>query len=69
MSDTKPRPEGYEEVTCDIRLPGCTRILAGYLRRPQFAQAGDWRNSCEHCARIPYEQPKQFQEATSEQSL
>lgn len=64
MSDTTPRPEGYEDVRCEIKLPGCIKTHAGYLRRPQYAQAGPWLNSCEHCARIPYEQPAQFQEVT-----
>lgn len=34
---------------------------AGYQRRPRFAQEGPWLDSCEECARVPYEQPTQFQ--------
>ena len=66
MSDTKPRAEGYEGVACDIRLPGCMKDHAGYLRRARFAQEGEWRNACEHCARTPYEPPQQFQDQSKE---
>lgn len=52
---------GYSEVKCQINLPGCTKKDAGYSRRKQYAQVGPWLDSCEHCARIPYEQPQQFQ--------
>ena len=62
MSDTAPKPDGYENVKCEIGLPGCKKKNAGYLRRPKFAQQGEWLNACESCARAPYEQPAQFQE-------
>jgi len=58
--------EGYEKVLCKVNLPGCTRTEAGYSRRPRFAQEGPWLDACEHCARVPYEQPKQFQKEKEE---
>jgi hypothetical protein len=57
---------GYENVKCAVKIsPKCSRNEAGYSRRVQYAQQGEWLDSCEACARIPYEQPAQFQtEAT-----
>lgn len=51
---------GYEAVKCQINLPGCQKKGAGYSRRKQYAQEGPWLDSCESCARKPYDQPKQF---------
>ena len=53
---------GYEKDRCEVKLPGCLKTEAGYQRRKQYAQEGPWLPSCEHCARVPYEQPKQFQQ-------
>jgi len=58
---------GYEKVLCKIQLdPRCKKRggnnEAGYHRRSQYAQSGPWLDSCEDCARIPYEQPAQFKE-------
>ena len=54
----------YEKVKCQLRIsPKCSKTDAGYQRRPKYAQEGPWMDACEHCARVPYEQPKQFQEA------
>lgn len=58
---------GYENVKCQIGLKGCEKKGAGYQRRLQYAQQGPWLDSCESCARTPYEQPKQFQEKNDEQ--
>ena len=64
MSETT----GYEAVKCQIHLSKkCSKNEAGYSRRPKYAQQGEWLDSCEQCAREPYEQPKQFQ--TGEQSV
>lgn len=52
---------GYEKDKCEVKLPGCEKTHAGYQRRKQYAQQGPWLPSCEHCARVPYEQPAQFQ--------
>lgn len=55
---------GYEKVKCLLNIsPKCKKNHAGYSRRKQFAQVGPWLDACEECARIPYEQPVQFQEA------
>ena len=53
---------GYGSVTCKVKLPGCIKGPAGYSRRPQYAQQGEWLDACEHCARVPYEQPAQFKQ-------
>lgn len=53
---------GYEKDKCQINLPGCKKNHAGYQRRKQFAQVGPWLDACENCARVPYDQPVQFQE-------
>ncbi len=62
MSDSN----GYGNVRCKVQLdPKCKKRGgnpdAGYSRRPKYAQEGAWLDSCEDCARIPYEQPAQFQ--------
>ena len=51
----------YEKEKCELNFKGCLKSPAGYSRRPKFAQAGPWLNACENCARVPYEQPEQFQ--------
>lgn len=52
----------YEDVKCQVRIsPKCEKKNAGYSRRAKFAQEGPWLDSCEACARVPYEQPAQFQ--------
>ena len=56
-----PGPEGYEDVKCEIRLPGCKKTQAGFSRRKQYAQVGPWLDACENCARQPYEVPPQLQ--------
>lgn len=58
MSDSP----GYEKDKCQIGLPGCEKTHAGYSRRKQFARTGPWLDSCEHCARVEYEPPPQFQQ-------
>ena len=35
---------------------------AGYQRREEYAQQGEWKDACEGCARKEYKQPKQFQQ-------
>lgn len=62
----------YEDVRCQIKLdPKCRKrggnFEAGYSRRPQYAQTGPWLDACEDCARIPYEQPAQFQERSEKE--
>ncbi len=53
---------GYERHKCQVKIsPKCEGKNAGYQRRPRFAQEGPWLDSCEECARVPYEQPAQFQ--------
>lgn len=53
---------GYEKDACQVRIsPKCRGKEAGYQRRKQFAQQGEWLPACEECARVPYEQPAQFQ--------
>jgi hypothetical protein len=53
---------GYEKSKCQVNIsPKCRRTEAGYLRRLRFAQEGPWLDACEMCARVPYEQPAQFQ--------
>jgi hypothetical protein len=53
---------GYENVKCQVRVsPKCRKTEAGYQRREQYAQQGPWMDACEECARVPYEQPAQFQ--------
>lgn len=59
---------GYEREKCEVRIsPKCEKKNAAYQRRPRFAQQGPWLDSCETCARVPYEQPEQFQEQTKEE--
>ena len=54
---------GYKDVKCQVRIsPQCKKTEAGYSRREKYAQQGPWLDACEACARVPYEQPKQFQE-------
>lgn len=53
---------GYEDVKCQIGLPGCEKKNAGYGRYKRFANVGPVLDSCESCARTAYEQPPQFQE-------
>lgn len=58
---------GYEGTKCQVKIsPKCEKKNAGYSRRPKHAQEGPWLDSCETCARVPYEQPKQFQSSTEE---
>jgi hypothetical protein len=53
---------GYERDKCEVKIsPKCEKNHAAYQRRPRFAQKGPWLSSCETCARVPYEQPEQFQ--------
>ncbi|VVB52882.1 Uncharacterised protein [uncultured archaeon] len=56
---------GYEAVKCQVRIsPGCKKKQnseAGYSRTEKYARVGPWLDACEECARIPYEQPAQFQ--------
>ncbi len=52
---------GYENVKCQIGLPGCEKKNAGYSRYKKYAKVGPAVDSCETCARKPYEQPPQFQ--------
>ena len=55
-------PTGYENDKCEVRIsPKCKGKLAGYGRRARYAQTGPWLPACEACARVPYEQPAQFQ--------
>jgi hypothetical protein len=57
-----PDTLGYEDVKCKIKIsPKCEGDHAGYQRRARFAQVGPWLDACETCARVPYEQPAQFQ--------
>ena len=56
-----PGPEGFEDVKCEIGMPGCKKKGAGYSRRKQYAQVGPWLDACESCARHPYDAPPQFQ--------
>lgn len=57
---------GYEKDKCQVKISSkCERKEAGYQRRPQYAQQGPWLDACETCARVPYEQPAQFQEEKS----
>jgi len=55
-----------DEVECQLKFKGCLGSPAMYGRRKQYAQVGPWLDCCENCARVPYEQPKQFQEASKE---
>jgi hypothetical protein len=58
---------GYEKVRCQLKLAkNCSKTHAGYSRRAKYAQTGPWLDACENCARIPYEQPAQFQETKNE---
>lgn len=57
-----PNEVGYENVKCQIGLPGCQKKNAGYSRYKQFARVGPLMDSCENCARKSYEQPPQFKE-------
>ena len=62
---------GYENVRCRVQVsPACKRKGgnkgAGYSRRQKYAQEGPWIDACEECARVPYEQPKQFQDGNAE---
>lgn len=56
---------GYEGVLCEFCLRKTDKqgnpVIAGYKRRPKYANEGPWLDACEDCARKPYEQPKQFQ--------
>lgn len=55
---------GYEKDVCQVRVsPKCEKKNAGYQRREKYAQQGPWLPACESCARVPYEQPEQFQKA------
>lgn len=57
---------GYENVKCQLNIsPKCQKKNAGYSRRPKFAQTGPWLDACENCAKVPYEQPEQFQKEPS----
>jgi hypothetical protein len=38
-----------------------SRNTAGYQRRETYANVGPWFDACEKCARVEYQQPKQFQ--------
>jgi hypothetical protein len=43
--------------------------VAGFQRRETYANVGPWFDSCEDCARVEYDQPKQFQkEVPSEET-
>jgi len=65
MSETT----GYEKDKCQVRVsPKCRKTEAGYQRRQQYAQQGPWLDACEACARVPYEQPAQFQQKESEEA-
>lgn len=55
---------GYTKDKCQLNFPGCKKNEAGYQRRKQYATVGPWFDACEKCAREPYDQPKQFQEAS-----
>lgn len=60
---------GYEKDICQVRVsPKCEKKNAGYQRRQRFAQQGEWLLACETCARVPYEQPAQFQEKSEDTS-
>jgi hypothetical protein len=53
---------GYESHKCQVKIsPNCEGNHAAYGRRPRFANQGPWLDACETCARVPYEQPEQFQ--------
>lgn len=53
----------YGQTKCQVRIsPQCEKTDAGYSRRARYAQEGPWLDSCETCARVPYEQPAQFKE-------
>jgi hypothetical protein len=63
MARTVSASIGYEDDECQVKVsPKCEKTGAGYQRRKQYAQEGPWLDACETCARVPYEQPKQFQE-------
>jgi hypothetical protein len=51
---------GYELDKCFF----CNRREAGYQRYETYARVGPLRDACQRCAEQPYEQPKQFQEAS-----
>lgn len=57
---------GYENDKCHFKFPGCSKVEAGYQRRQTYAGVGPWFDACENCARVEYEQPKQFQKETGE---
>jgi hypothetical protein len=57
---------GYEKDKCEVKLPGCKKMGAGYQRRAKYAQQGPWLDACEECARVLYEQSVQFQEKEEE---
>jgi len=57
---------GYEGSKCQIGLPGCEKKNAGYGRYKQYANVGPVLDACEKCARVPYEQPPQFQKEIAE---
>jgi hypothetical protein len=51
---------GYEKDVCHF----CNAKEAGFQRRETYARTGPWFDACEKCAKVEYEQPKQFQEAS-----
>ena len=56
----------YDEDKCHFcgkSAKNGTKYIAGYQRRETYAGVGPWFDACEDCARKPYEQPVQFQEA------
>lgn len=52
---------------CKKRKSGPAGI-AGYQRREIYATVGPWLDACEEHAKIPYEQPKQFQREENHES-
>lgn len=61
MSEEHAGPyDGLKCHWCKKRKPGPDGI-AGYQRRETYAGVGPWLDACEEHAKMPYEQPKQFQ--------
>ena len=46
---------------CGKSAKNGVKHTAGFQRRETYAGTGPWLEACESCARVPYEQPAQFQ--------
>ena len=67
MSEQHSGP--YDGIRCHFCGKSSTTVkdwknTAGYQRRETYANVGPWFDACEACARVEYQQPKQFQEVT-----